>query len=174
MCAWGYALFLRHFYNISSIFDRKWAVVPPCSVNMFTSQHTYSALMDIPGLEDTQMVDGSETTLRSMLVDVLALTISDNFQFILRPKWHPELTTWFYLLRTNKITYRCFTYRVCMEPAEVVFVVDWQSLQEFSLRTEQENINENTSRYERKVPGDKANYPYHNWAAENHSFIPYI
>lgn len=32
------------------------------------SQFTYSALMDILGLEDTQMVDGSKTILRSKLI----------------------------------------------------------------------------------------------------------
>lgn len=104
-----------------------------CSVNIFKSQYTYSALMDIPGLEDTQMVDGSKTILK---------TISQSINWPQR-----EHTTWFYLstLRTNKITHRCFTYRVCMEPAEVIFVVDRQSFQEISLWTQQKNMNKNTS-----------------------------
>lgn len=36
----------------------------------------------------------------------------------------------------SKITYWCFTYRICMEPAEVILIVDRKSFQEISLRTQ--------------------------------------
>lgn len=48
------------------------------------------------------------------------------------------------ILIWNRSTYWCFTHRVCMEPAEVILVVDWQSLQEIPLwiqeRHEQKHV----------------------------------
>lgn len=58
--------------------------------------------------------------------------------------WYmPELSKKYHNMETlgnkenSKITYWCFTYRICMEPAEVILIVDRKSLQEISLRTQQ-------------------------------------
>lgn len=55
------------------------------------------------------------------------------------PELSKNTTTWkhFWNKENSKITYWGFTYRICMEPAEVILIVDRKSLQEISLRTQQ-------------------------------------
>lgn len=68
---------LHPSFNITNTFHQLW-LKSVLFRKHYQMSLSYSALMDIPGLEDTQMVDGSKTRRRSRLVYEYTRIASEN------------------------------------------------------------------------------------------------